>query len=91
MFENKLWSKVYVIRRDEVTWYWRKLHNGELPNLSSHSVVRVIKLREVELLGRVACMANEKCIQNFGQESLRENTTWEEGAGRIILKWTLGK
>jgi hypothetical protein len=33
----------------------------------------------------------ERCIQGFGRENLRERTTWKTQTDlRIILKWILG-
>jgi len=34
---------------------------------------------------------NEKCIQNFGQRTWREDTTWKIRNKCKILQWTLGK
>jgi hypothetical protein len=42
VFENR------VLRRDEVTGGWRKLHNEELHNLySSPGIIRMIRSRRV--------------------------------------------
>jgi hypothetical protein len=29
-FKNKVLKKIFVPKRDEVTWEWRRLHNDEL-------------------------------------------------------------
>jgi hypothetical protein len=52
VFENR------VLRRDEVTGGWRKLHNEELHGLySSPSIVRVVKARRMmRWAGHVARM-----------------------------------
>jgi len=48
VFENRVLSRIFGPKRDEVTGEWRKLHNEELNNLySSPNIVRVIKLRRM--------------------------------------------
>jgi hypothetical protein len=50
----------------------KKLHNEELHNFcASPNIIRVIKLR-VKWVEHVACMGDEKCIQNFGEKTGRE-------------------
>jgi hypothetical protein len=49
VFENR------VLKRDEVTRGWRKMHNEELHNLySSQSIIRMIKSRRMRWAGNVA-------------------------------------
>jgi hypothetical protein len=44
VFENRVLSRIFEPKRDEVTGDWRKLHNDELHNLySSPSIIRMIK------------------------------------------------
>jgi hypothetical protein len=44
VFENRVLRRVFGPKRDEVTGEWRKLHNGELNDLYSLSIiVRVVK------------------------------------------------
>jgi hypothetical protein len=48
VFENRVLSRLFVPRRDEVTGEWRKLHNEELNGLyCSSNVVRVIKSKRM--------------------------------------------
>jgi len=55
VFENKVLSRIFVRRRDEVTGDWRRLHNEELNDLySSPNVVRAIKSRRMRWAGHVA-------------------------------------
>jgi len=55
VFENRVLSRIFQPKRDEVTREWRKLHNEELNYLySSPSVVRVIKSRRMRWVGHVA-------------------------------------
>jgi hypothetical protein len=44
MFENKVLRRIFELRRDEVTGWWRKLHNEEHHNLYlSPSVLMMIR------------------------------------------------
>jgi hypothetical protein len=44
VFENRVLSRIFGPKRDEVTGGWRKLHNEELHSLySSPSIIRMIK------------------------------------------------
>ena len=55
MFENRVLSRIFVPKRDEVKGEWGKLHNDELSDLySSANIVRVIKSRRISWAGRVA-------------------------------------
>jgi hypothetical protein len=54
VFENRVLTKIFGLRRDEVM-SWRKLHNEQLHELYC-SRVRIIKSRMMEWAGRVAQM-----------------------------------
>jgi len=66
-----------VLKRDEVTGEWRKLHNEELNDLyCSPNIIRIIISRRMRLAWNVACMGErsdvyreERCIQGFGGET----------------------
>jgi hypothetical protein len=46
VFENRVLSRIFGPKRDEVTGGWRKLHYEDLHNLySSPSIIRKIKSR----------------------------------------------
>ena len=48
VFENRVLSRIFWPKRDEVTGEWRKLHNEELNDLyCSANIVRVIKWRRM--------------------------------------------
>jgi hypothetical protein len=48
VFENRVLSKIFGPKRDEVTREWRKLHNEKLLDLySSPSIIRIIKSRRM--------------------------------------------
>jgi hypothetical protein len=46
VFENRVLRRIFGPKRDEVTGWWRKLHNEELHDLySMPSIIRIIKSR----------------------------------------------
>ena len=69
MFENRVLSRIFETKRDEVTGEWRKLHNEEPNDLYSlPNIVRDTKSRTVRWLGHVARMG-ERRMQGFGGET----------------------
>jgi hypothetical protein len=82
VFENRVLRRMFGPKRDEVTGEWRKLHNGELHNLSSSpGIIRQIKSRRIEV-GR-ACGTHgrgEKRVEGFGGKARRKKTTWKTKA-----------
>jgi hypothetical protein len=53
--------RIFEPKRDEVMGEWRKLHNGELPDLySSPSIIRIIKSRRMRWAGHVARMGKRR-------------------------------
>ena len=55
--ENRVLSRIFGPKRDEVTGEWRKLHNEELNVLyCSPNIIRLIKPRRVRWEGHVARM-----------------------------------
>jgi hypothetical protein len=60
VFENRVITRIFGPKRDDVTGECRKLHNEELQNLySSPSTIRQIKSRRMKWAGHVACMGEE--------------------------------
>jgi hypothetical protein len=56
VFENRVLSRIFGPKIDEVTGEWRKLHNEELHDLySSPSIIRIMKARR---MGWGACSTN---------------------------------
>jgi hypothetical protein len=52
VFENKVLTRIFGPKRDEVTGGWRKMHNEELRDLySSPSIIRIIKSRRMRWEG----------------------------------------
>jgi hypothetical protein len=57
VFENRVLRRIFGPKRDEVTGYWKKLHNEELHNVYfSPKIIRVIKSRRMRWAGHVARM-----------------------------------
>jgi len=64
VFENRVLTRVFRPKRDEVTGEWRKLHKEELNNLYSlPNIVRVVKSRRMRWAGHVARMGEDKGVQ----------------------------
>jgi hypothetical protein len=63
VFENRVLSRIFGPKRDEVTGEWRKLHNEELHNLySSPDIIRQVKPRRMRWAGHVARMGEERKV-----------------------------
>jgi hypothetical protein len=61
VFENRVLRRIFALRRDEVTRYWRKLHNEELHNVySPPDIIRIIKSRKMRWAGHVARMGESR-------------------------------
>ena len=55
--------RIYGPKRDEVTGYWRKLHDYELNDLySTPNIIRVIKSRRVRWAGHVARIGKSRGV-----------------------------
>jgi hypothetical protein len=75
VFENRVLSRIFGPKRDEVTGEWRKFHNKELRDLnSSPSIIRIIKSRRMRWAGHVARMGEERNAWIIsGKETARKN------------------
>jgi hypothetical protein len=57
VFENRVPSRIFGPKRDEVTGEWRRLHNKKLYALySSPNIIQVIKSRRLRRAGHVTRM-----------------------------------
>ena len=55
--KNSLLRKVFVLKEEEVTEGWRKLHNEQLQYLYRSSyIIRVFRLRRIGRAWHVACV-----------------------------------
>jgi hypothetical protein len=54
VFENRVLRRIFELKKDEVVEVWRKLHNEELHNLYSSSIIRLIKSRRMRWARHVA-------------------------------------
>jgi hypothetical protein len=61
VFENRVFRRIFVPNRDEVTGGWRKLHGL----YSSPSIVRVTKARRMRWVGPVARMGEVRGAYNI--------------------------
>jgi hypothetical protein len=79
VFENRVLSRIFGPKRDEVTGEWRKLHNEELHDLySSRSIIRIIKARRMRWAWRVARMGEKRNAYRLlvgGRETTRKTKT----------------
>jgi hypothetical protein len=67
VFENRVLTRIFGSKRNEVTGGWRKLHNEELHNLySSPSIIRMIKSRRIRWAGHVARMGKKNAYRVLG-------------------------
>jgi len=72
VFESRVLRRIFVLKRDEVTGKWRRLHNEELYDLySSPDIIRVIKSRRTRWAGHVASTGERSGNAVFRWENLR--------------------
>jgi hypothetical protein len=54
VFENRVLSRIFGLKRDELTGEWRTLHTEDLHYLySSPTIIRIIKSRRMRWAGHV--------------------------------------
>jgi hypothetical protein len=68
VFENRVLRRIFGPRRDEVTGEWRKLHNGELNDLTQYFSGDEVENNEMG--GACSTYGGEEMrIQGFGGET----------------------
>jgi hypothetical protein len=65
LFENRGLRRIFVPKIDEVMVGWRKLHNEELHNLYTSSIIRMIKSKGVRCVWHVARMGEQRNAYKF--------------------------
>jgi hypothetical protein len=82
VFENRVLSRIFGPKRDEVTGEWRKLHNEELHDMySSPNIIRIIKSRRMRWAGHVARLGEKRNAYRLlvgkarGKETTRKTKT----------------
>jgi hypothetical protein len=79
MLENRVLSRIFGPKRDEVRGEWRKLHSEDLCNLYSfQNIIRQIESRRMRWAGTVACMREEIKVYKVLVESSKERDSAED-------------
>jgi hypothetical protein len=79
--ENRVLSRIYGPKWDEVMEEWRKLHSGELHNLyRSPDIIRQIKSRRMRWAGHVACMGEGRNVYRVLVGKPKGKNTWKTKA-----------
>jgi hypothetical protein len=61
VFENRVLSRIFGSKRDEVMGEWRKMHNEELRDLyTSPSIIRIIKSRRMRWVGHIVRIGEKR-------------------------------
>jgi hypothetical protein len=98
VFENRVLTRIFGHKRDEVTGEWRKLHNEELHNLySPPDIIRQVKSRRMRWAGHVARMGEDRKVykvlvgKSEGKRPLgRPRRRWEDGIRMDLREIGLG-
>jgi hypothetical protein len=73
VFENRVLSRIFGPKRDEVTGDWRRLHNEELHNFySSPNTIKMIKSRRMRWTRHVTRMGRRGMHIGHWWESQKE-------------------
>ena len=90
--ENRVLSRIFGSRRDDVTREWGKLHNEDLNDLySSPNIVRVIKSIRMRWAGHVARIGDRRVVLVVKPEGKgRPRHRWEDNIKLDFLKVECG-
>ena len=79
MFENRVLSRVFGPKRDEVTGEWRNVHKEVLRDFYSlPNIVRVVKIEKNEVGGTCGAHGGgERCAQGSSGETLGKEAIGE--------------
>jgi hypothetical protein len=84
IFDNRMLTRIFGSTRDEMVGGWRKLHNKELHDLCSWSIIiRMIKSRRMRWAVHVAGVGENMNAYRILVGRLRRPRL----GGRIILRW----
>jgi hypothetical protein len=84
VLESRVLRRIFGPKRDEVTGEWTKLHNKELNDLCSSSIIlRVIKSRIIRWAGHVAHMGEKRGVYRV----LVGNPEGRRPLGRPRRRW----
>jgi hypothetical protein len=90
VFENRVLKRIFGLKKDEVTWEWRKIHQKELNDLySSPNIVRMIKSSIMRRAGHVAQVLEKKCVHKVLDGIPERKRPGLDG--RIVLRWIFRK
>jgi hypothetical protein len=95
VFENRVLSRIFGPKRDEVTEEWRKIHNEELHNLySSPNTIRQFTSMRMRWAGHVARMEEERKMYKVlvgKRPPGRLGRIWEEGIRKDLSERLAGE
>jgi hypothetical protein len=92
VFLNRVLTRIFVPKSEDVRGERSKLHNEELNDLySSPTIIRVIKSRRIRWAGNVARMGEGRGVYMIRWENLGKINHWGDPDvdGRIILTFRL--
>jgi hypothetical protein len=79
VFENRVLRKIIGPKRDNVTGEWRRLQNEQLHDLySSPDIIRVVKSRNMRLLGRVTLKGKRRVAYRVLVRKPEGKKLWED-------------
>jgi hypothetical protein len=75
VIEDRVLRRTFGPKLDEVTGEWRKLHNEELRDFYSSSVIGIIKSRRIRWAGHVARIGGRGSVEVIGGETRGKEPT----------------